>query len=221
VPRFDPRVALLSSVSTLLYLSVTVWAWGDVPSFFRHPVRLGLVVASALLSLAACFSGFSGFSRGQRASAGGTWILVPLAVIGLALAWVPPYGERRGWGTLDGDALRYIGLLAFVVGSLLRLAAVLALGARFSALVALQAGHRLKTDGVYRWVRHPSYLGALLAMAGWVLAFRSGLGLILVGLVVPLVLLRIRDEERFLASAFGEEYQRYRRKTWRLVPWVY
>jgi protein-S-isoprenylcysteine O-methyltransferase Ste14 len=221
VPRFDPRVALLSSASTLLYLSVTVWTWGDVPSFFGHPVRLGLVVASALLSLAACFSGFSGFSRGQRASAGGTWLLVPLAVIGLALAWVPPYGERRGWGTLDGDALRYIGLLAFVVGSLLRLAAVFALGARFSALVALQAGHRLKTDGVYRWVRHPSYLGALLAMAGWVLAFRSGLGLMLVGLVVSLVLLRIRDEERFLASAFGEAYQRYRRRTWRLVPWVY
>jgi protein-S-isoprenylcysteine O-methyltransferase Ste14 len=57
--------------------------------------------------------------------------------------------------------------------------------------VAVQPAHRLKTDGVYRFVRHPSYLGALLAMAGWTLVFRSGPGLLLALLMIPFVLVRI------------------------------
>jgi Isoprenylcysteine carboxyl methyltransferase (ICMT) family len=73
------------------------------------------------------------------------------------------------------------------------------LGNRFSALVAVQPAHRLKTNGVYRFVRHPSYLGALLAMVGWTLVFRSGPGLLLALLMIPFVLVRIQDEERFLA----------------------
>jgi protein-S-isoprenylcysteine O-methyltransferase Ste14 len=68
-----------------------------------------------------------------------------------------------------------------------------ALGNRFSALVAVQPDHRLKTDGVYRFVRHQSYLGTLLAMAGWMLVFRSGPGLLLALLMIPFVLVRIQD----------------------------
>ena len=137
------------------------------------------------------------------------------------MAWLPPYVDRHNLGTLDGDAARYFGLLAFLAGSLIRLMTLFALGNRFSALVAVQPDHRLKTDGVYRFVRHPSYLGALLAMAGWTLVFRSGPGLLLALLMIPFVLVRIQDEERFLASEFGDEYERYRRRTWRLLPLVY
>ena len=137
------------------------------------------------------------------------------------MACLPPYADRHNLGTLDGDAARYFGLLAFLAGSLIRLITLFALGNRFSALVAVQPAHRLKTDGVYRFVRHPSYLGALLAMAGWTLVFRSGPGLLLALLMIPFVLVRIQDEERFLASEFGDEYERYRRRTWRLLPLVY
>jgi protein-S-isoprenylcysteine O-methyltransferase Ste14 len=58
-------------------------------------------------------------------------------------------------------------------------------------------------------------------MAGWTLVFRSGPGLLLVLLAIPFVLVRIQDEERFLVSEFGDEYERYRRRTWRLLPFVY
>ena len=131
----------------------------------------------------------------------------------MGLAWLPPYADRHNLGTLDGDATRYFGLLAFLAGSLIRLMTLFALGNRFSALVAVQPDHR--------FVRHPSYLGALLAMAGWTLVFRSGPGLLLALLMIPFVLVRIQDEERFLASEFGDEYERYRRRTWRLLPLVY
>jgi protein-S-isoprenylcysteine O-methyltransferase Ste14 len=58
-------------------------------------------------------------------------------------------------------------------------------------------------------------------MAGWTLVFRSGPGLLLVLLMIPFVLVRIQDEERFLVSEFGDEYERYRHRTWRLLPLVY
>ena len=221
MPRFEPRFALLSGTVTSLYLGLTVWAWGEPSGFFGHPARLGLVGASVILTVVSWFSGISGFSRGRRASPGGKWIFAPLAILALGMAWLPPYADRHNLGTLDGDAARYFGLLAFLAGSLIRLMTLFALGNRFSGLVAVQPAHRLKTDGVYRFVRHPSYLGALLAMAGWTVVFRSGPGLLLALLMIPFVLVRIQDEERFLVSEFGDEYERYRRRTWRLLPLVY
>jgi protein-S-isoprenylcysteine O-methyltransferase Ste14 len=95
------------------------------------------------------------------------------------------------------------------------------LGRRFTWPLASQEAHRLETSGFYRVIRHPSYLGALLGGAGWVLVFRSGIGLILIGLLVPVLLGVIREEEALLATEFGDEYAAYRRRTWRLLPFLY
>ena len=138
MPRFEPRFALLSGVFTLLYLGLTVWAWGVPSAFFGHPARIGLVGASVILTVVSWFSGISGFSRGRRASPGGKWIFAPLTILALGMAWLPPYADRHNLGTLDGDAARYFGLLAFLAGSLIRLMTLFALENRFSALVAVQ-----------------------------------------------------------------------------------
>ncbi|PYM00341.1 MAG: isoprenylcysteine carboxyl methyltransferase, partial [Verrucomicrobia bacterium] len=88
--------------------------------------------------------------------------------------------------------------------------------------VALQPDHRLKTDGFYRFVRYPSYLGALLAMAGWALVFRSIIGLLLTAAMCVPIIARIRAEEEFLVSEFGEQYRSYQQRTrWRLFPLIY
>ena len=95
------------------------------------------------------------------------------------------------------------------------------LGHRFSGLVAIQREHKLETHGVYAVVRNPSYVGLLVSSLGWVLAFRSVVGVILTAaLLVPLVA-RIRSEERLLRQHFGAEYDAYCARTWRLVPWIY
>jgi protein-S-isoprenylcysteine O-methyltransferase Ste14 len=92
------------------------------------------------------------------------------------------------------------------------------LGHRFSRLVAIQPGHTLVTTGLYRVVRHPSYLGLLVNSLGWALAFRSGVGVLLTALLIPPLIARIGAEERLLRSQFGGEYEVYRRRTSRLVP---
>jgi protein-S-isoprenylcysteine O-methyltransferase Ste14 len=95
------------------------------------------------------------------------------------------------------------------------------LGHRFSGLVAIQPGHTLVTTGLYRVIRHPSYLGMLVNSLGWALAFRSGVGVLLTALLIPPLVARIRAEEKLLRSQFGDEYAVYRRRTSRLIPGVY
>jgi protein-S-isoprenylcysteine O-methyltransferase Ste14 len=95
------------------------------------------------------------------------------------------------------------------------------LGHRFSGLVAIQPGHTLVTSGIYRIIRHPSYLGLLIGTLGWGLAFRSGVGLLLTALIIPPLIARIRAEERLLRTEFGAEYDAYRARTSRLIPGLY
>jgi protein-S-isoprenylcysteine O-methyltransferase Ste14 len=70
----------------------------------------------------------------------------------------------------------------------------------------------------YGVIRHPSYLGLLVNSLGWVLAFRSGAGGLLTALIIPLLVARIRAEEKLLRAQFGDEYDAYRARTSRLIP---
>jgi len=124
-------------------------------------------------------------------------------------------------GLLDGDAVRWLGVALYAGGGALRLWPVFILGRRFSGLVAIQPGH---TPGhrrpLYR-IRNPSYLGLLILSLGWALAFRSGVGVLLAALNIPPLIARMNSEERLLRSQFGEEYEAYRARTWRLLPGLY
>ena len=127
---------------------------------------------------------------------------------------------HRFW-TIDGDLVRWLGVALCAAGGVLRLWPVFVLGRRFSGLVAIQPGHRLVTDGIYGVIRHPSYLGLIVNLLGWALAFRSVIGLLLVALTVLILLGRIHSEEALLRSQFGAEYDAYRARTWRLIPGLY
>ncbi len=111
--------------------------------------------------------------------------------------------------------------MLFRAGGPLRLWRVFVLGRRYSRLFALQPGHTLVTSGIYGVIRHPSYLGLLVLMLGWGLAFRSWVGVLLTVLLLPPLLARIRAEERLLRSQFGAEYDAYRTRTARLIPRLY
>jgi protein-S-isoprenylcysteine O-methyltransferase Ste14 len=117
--------------------------------------------------------------------------------------------------------VRWLGVVLFAAGGMLRLWPVFVLGRRFSGLVAIQPGHRLVTGGIYGIIRNPSYLGLLISSLGWVLAFRSGVGVVLTVLIIPPLVARIHAEEALLRSEFGGEYDAYCSRTWRLLPGLY
>ena len=194
---------------------------GDWVAFFHSPARVGALVVSLALSILVVFSGFGGMNPGKKEDRGNRWIFGPILVLSLGMAVLPAYLDGRNLWTTDEAVTPYVGLVLLTVGGTLRLAAVFALGRRFTGLVAIQEEHRLKTDGLYRHIRHPSYAGMLLYMAGFVLVFRCSLGLLLVAGTLTVLLARMNAEEALLESEFGEEYASYRRRTWRFVPWVY
>jgi protein-S-isoprenylcysteine O-methyltransferase Ste14 len=139
----------------------------------------------------------------------------------LLAGYLPAYTDRKEFWTIDGDTVRWLGVVLFAAGGALRLWPVFVLGHRFSGLVAIQPGHKLVTSGVYRVIRHPSYLGLLVNALGWTLAFRSGVGVLLTALMLLPLLARIHAEERMLQTQFGREYDAYRSRTARLLPGIY
>ena len=204
----------------VLFFGLVILGWGDLAGFFAHPARLSLVLVTLLLTLLTLLAG-ADVSAGQREDVQNRWIFLPLSLAMLAFAFLPPYADRHDLFTVDGDWVRYLGLTLYILGGGLRTWAIWTLGPRFSPLVVIQQNHQLETHGVYATIRHPSYLGAILAMMGWTLVFRSLLVLILVPILVWIVIARIQAEERLLAAQFGQPYAEYRKRTWKLLPFVY
>ncbi|CAN5671513.1 MAG: isoprenylcysteine carboxylmethyltransferase family protein [Gammaproteobacteria bacterium] len=215
-----PRLAFITIVATLAYLGLAILGWGGFAAFFSHPALIALAIALFVLSGVALFSG-GNLSPGECEDRANRWVIVPFALIGLLDAYLPAYTDRIGFWTLDGDAIRWLGVVLFAAGGVLRIWPVFVLGRRFSGLVAIQPGHTLVTSGVYGAIRHPSYLGLLVNSLGWGLAFRSGVGVLLTALIIPPLLARIRAEERLLRTQFGAEYDAYCARTSRLIPRLY
>jgi protein-S-isoprenylcysteine O-methyltransferase Ste14 len=131
------------------------------------------------------------------------------------LAWAVPAAQLPG----SGWPLLLVGLVAMWGGIALRIWAVRTLGRFFRTVVMIQEHHQLISDGPYRLLRHPSYAGTLLTLAGLGLALGNGLSL-LVAVLGALIGFthRITIEEAALHARFGDAYTAYARRTWRLVP---
>jgi protein-S-isoprenylcysteine O-methyltransferase Ste14 len=213
-------LALASAGMILAYVGLAIVGWGGVDAFFANPARTALVIVTAAMAGAALFSS-ANLSRGEREDRANRWVIAALGVIGLLSAWLPAYTDRKEFWTIDGDVVRWIGVILYAAGGALRLWPVFVLGRRFSGLVAIQPGHTLVTDGIYRTIRNPSYLGMLVLSLGWALAFRSFAGVLLVALMIPPLVARMRSEEALLRTQFGEVYAAYCARTWRLLPGLY
>jgi protein-S-isoprenylcysteine O-methyltransferase len=114
------------------------------------------------------------------------------------------------------------GAAVFAAGLALRWYAILYLGRFFTVNVAISRDHQLIDTGPYRFIRHPSYSGALMAFLG--LGLCIGNWASLAAMLLPTLVVfswRIRVEERALLGALGEQYFTYMQRTKRLVPAIY
>jgi protein-S-isoprenylcysteine O-methyltransferase Ste14 len=134
-------------------------------------------------------------------------ILVPsIYLLPLVFAYLGP--KNFGFGY---DELVYAGLSMGAVGVILWVLAMLTLG---PSLAVLPGTDRLVTRGVYRYLRHPVYVGIVLTLSGLFLACGSAICLAYVLVVViPLNIFRARTEEQVLREQIGESYQHYRETT--------
>jgi protein-S-isoprenylcysteine O-methyltransferase Ste14 len=148
-------------------------------------------------------------------------ILIVGIVIAFGIAFIvssllPAFAIKQG-----REVLFYLGTALIPMGVLLRYIAIDQLGKFFVPEVVIQPGQRVIDTGVYRYVRHPSYTGILIALVGVGLASTNGLSLfILVVTGYSLLTYRMNIEEAALLRAFGDEYRDYMRRTKRLIPFV-
>ena len=118
--------------------------------------------------------------------------------------------------------IRYVGLALIIIGVILRFTIVASLGKFFTVNVVITQDHQLKTDGFYRYVRHPSYAASILSFAGYGVSLNNWISLIVVVTsVATAFLIRIRIEEQTLIEHFGDEYLEYIKGTKRLIPFVF
>jgi protein-S-isoprenylcysteine O-methyltransferase len=146
------------------------------------------------------------------------WVVIVLTV-NLAY-FLPSLVPSLGFGSrsLFIDA----GAAVFAAGLALRWYAILYLGRFFTVNVAISRDRQLIDTGPYRFIRHPSYSGALMAFLG--LGLCIGNWASLAAMLLPTLVVfswRIRVEERALLGALGEQYFTYMQRTKRLVPAIY
>lgn len=218
------RSAFILAVQVLPAILLVLLGWGfdDLPAFFLNPTRSGLaaVVLAGVLTAVVLGLDFHPLRRGSTPVGNQSLQLGVLLILSLSLLWFLPLADRRSILRLRQDYWRYLGLLLCCIGVTVRVLALRTLGEYFSAYVTLQPNHRLVQHGIYASIRHPLYLSLLLAPTGIALVLASSLALPILALAAIFVLDRIRKEERLLAEHFGWVFEDYRRRTWKLVPFV-
>jgi protein-S-isoprenylcysteine O-methyltransferase Ste14 len=208
-----------------IFVGLPLIGWGmeDFGVFFAHPARFGYVLMVVFLQLFVVlrFPEAGGEKRGT-VTACDRLELLPFQILPLIIVLVASYADRRSIAVFgNSGGTRYLGLVLFSLGFVFMIWAEASLGRNFNLYLKVQNGHKLVTDGPYRYVRHPRYLGIIVFFVGISLVYRSWLALIFVTLLVVAILWRIRKEEQLLHRVFGIEWESYVRKSWRLLPFVY
>ena len=146
-------------------------------------------------------------------------LLLLFAIVLLSTTRIPlPWLYRQLWPT--GIWPFWIGAAVTVAGLLFAVWARQHLASNWSSSITIKQGHELITTGPYALVRHPIYTGILTGFLGTAIALAQVRGFI--GFVVIFVVLcaKLRMEEEWMRSQFGETYATYAQQTAALVPYL-
>src|SRR5258708_4021207 len=145
-------------------------------------------------------------------------IIMSFASLGfIGLVVVPALDHRFAWShmppyvAIAGDVLMALGWLAIFF--------VFRENTFTSATIELAPDQKVISSGPYALVRHPMYAGALVMLVGVPIALGSWWGVLVIVAVVPALIWRLIDEEKFLARNLPG-YLKYQQKVrYRLIPW--
>jgi len=213
-------IRLIVWLVLMVAFSAIVVLLGGGVAFIRQPVGALYLILWIVWGLVTALGRQRGvvsiYDKSQRIFTGlGGPIMIAIIV-------VAPWEYANFSGPIPRDGLlAWLGLALFAIGDLLQAAAMWSLHGLYTLRLGVQPGHRVVTNGPYRVVRHPGYLGAILCLTGMALAMSSFTALVLSVLFVPILVWRIGREEEMLLKEFGEDYRTYIQKTKRLIPMIY
>jgi len=146
-------------------------------------------------------------------------VIALLYVTCIVLVVLPPLDFRFGWSLMPwqvsivGDALVVFSFYIFYLVSKVNTYA--------AANVRVEEGQRVISSGVYAFVRHPMYFGALFLFVGTPVALGSWWTLVLVPVLIPILVTRILNEEKILARDLPGYLDYTHEVRYRLIPGVW
>jgi protein-S-isoprenylcysteine O-methyltransferase Ste14 len=151
---------------------------------------------------------------------GSLWLLYGLITVGYALSFsigATKIGRISPWNTFFA-----IGMSLVVLGLMIRIHSILTLRQFFTYSVAKVENHEIIDTGLYKFIRHPGYLGQLIIFIGISTAISNWLSILVMMIPITLgYLYRIKVEERFMIEQMGENYLNYQKRTKRIIPMIY
>jgi len=114
-----------------------------------------------------------------------------------------------------------IGLALIIIGLIIMIVGQLTLYRNYSGTVVIREDHQLITHGIYRLSRNPIYLGGIMVFTGLPVYAASLYGFLTSLVLVPIILNRIRLEEKLLTEEFQDAFQKYKETTKKLIPFIY
>jgi protein-S-isoprenylcysteine O-methyltransferase Ste14 len=194
------------------------------PHWFYHPAMTTVwVVTDVIWVVPEIFFGRRRPGKdAQLADRGSKAVVIGALNLGVFLAFLatfmaPGLSLQTPWKTVFA-----IGIAVWYLGIFFRWYSIRVLGRFFTTDVAISQGQHVVKRGPYRWVRHPSYLGGLIAAIGFGMTMTNWLAMLLpAGCLAASYAYRIPIEERALVQGLGPDYSSYMQRTWRLIPFVF
>jgi len=149
------------------------------------------------------------------------WIII-IASISLSIFAANIHFDTFSFFITNNALIIYLGLLLIFVGIFARLIIIKSLGKYFTVDVTIRKDHKIKKDGFYSILRHPSYAASLLTFVGLGLYLNNWIALA-IAIIPPFFAFsyRINVEEEALTEQFGQEYLDYKKTTKKLIPYIY
>jgi protein-S-isoprenylcysteine O-methyltransferase Ste14 len=156
----------------------------------------------------------------RKGDKGSLWVLFISITIGYLLSFsiaTTKIGRIYHWNILFA-----LGILIIIIGLMIRIISIRTLKQYFTYSVAKAENHKIIEKGVYKYIRHPGYLGQLLIFTGISISLSNWLSVIIMLLWTLIGYMnRIRVEEKFMIEQMGVKYSDYQMRTKKLIPKFY
>ena len=222
---FRKLISYLVGLIIFSVLPLIGWGLNDIAGFIHNPFRLAFIIMMAILSVfVIIFVPDEGRSHGEgkKLVKRQKLSLLLLQIIPPMIILLSPFFDHRGIGLFgENSIIRLIGLVISFLGFILMNWSVMILGKQFSVDVTIQENHKLITNGPYKYIRHPRYLGIIVFFTGVSLVFLSRISIMLSLILLIVLLWRIKDEEDLMHKEFKKDWEYYKKRTFSLIPFIY
>lgn len=188
----------METLNTIFYASMVMWILSEV--IYKNKFKSG-----------------ENDEKKDKSTLSILWIVIFLSITGAITA------SKMTRFPITNDAwIFFLGEALILIGIVFRLIIIKSLGRYFTVDITIRDDHKIKKEGFYTYLRHPSYSFALLTFLGFGLYLNNWISL-LVAFIPPVLAFRyrIKIEEQALVEQFGEEYIEYRKSTKKLIPFLY